>query len=617
LLSQAVGQQHPDVVNTLNNLHSSSPHHPQGQAEKKKADRLSISVRAETNDLGGVLQPPPLTSPGASNPFKSETTTTTKEFLSNLQGKPHLKEIFANLQHVVDLMEFSSSATMPFTTTTTASPSTTTTTATTNTKKGKKQKQKNRHKGSDEDEELMAGAKLLSKGFAITSNVCGLVADGVRVSGDTTAGLLGSSVKLLGMGVKSVSTGLYFTSRLLDGPPAAATAATAAQSRKPLTAERLRRHETKELKNTSILRNTRQLAAKSVLLAGNILGGVGESIVATGMATEAYGSATVGIAEDAVRILEDFAGSLAAGFLHRKIKSKVRLRRIRQLLSRRSIPENSNGEIKDQDNNDDDESFLLLGTHPGTCDEPEVAAPYSTQLPAALVRLWRKPSIEVVETITVILGTQLLALGEFVMQDVEGVSSMATELMVIMTLLFLVSLLLILPCQRCRRIPPKPKDSGGDAIPQNIHICYNHILQRPASFADTMSTIDDSSDDWTSVVGKASEPRSSLLGSSVLWMAKWSWKQLLAATRLLRICLSAIVFVIFNRVTLLVYVYIVAWLYLSRASQLRAMSIHRYVQTKSLTKSYVSLWRVLICSFFLPKSGRGQRVSFGHGLAWN
>jgi hypothetical protein len=359
-----------------------------------------------------------------------------------------------------------------------------------------------------------------------------------------------------------------------------------------LTAERLRRrHETTtELKKTSILRNTRQLAAKSVRLVGNILGGVGESIVATGMATEEYGSATVGIAEDAVRILEDFAGSLAAGFVHRK-KSKVRLRRIRQLLSRSSgssMPENSNGEKKEQD--DDESTFLFMGTHPGTCDEPEkVAAPYSTQLPAALVRLWDQPSIEAVETITVILGTQLVHLGEFVMQDVEGVSSMATELMVIMALLFLVSLLLLLlPCQRYRLIPPKPKDSGGDPIPQNIHICYDPILECPASFADTMSTIDDSSDDWTAVVGKASEPRSSLLGSSVLWMARWSWKRLLAATKLLRICLSAILFVFLNRVTLLVYVYIVAWLYLSRASQLRAMSIQRYVQRKELTKSCVT-----------------------------
>ena len=586
LLSQAVGQSHPDIIHNI-------PDHPQGQAKKEKAHPIAISMRAETNDLGRVLQkPPPLTSPGASDPFKQETATTTKEFLSNLQGKPHLKEIFANLQHAVDLTEFSSSATIPFTTTTT-----TTTTATT-----KKKKKKNPRE--DDDEELMAGAKLLSKGFAITSNVCGLLADGVRVSGDTTAGLLGSSVKLLGMGVKSVSTGLYFTSRLLDKP-----STPTAQGRKPLTAERLlRRHETTELKKTSILRNTRQLAAKSVQLAGNILGGVGESIVGLGLGTEAYGSATVGIAEDAVRILEDFAGSVAAGFLHRK-KSKVRLRRIRQLLSRsNSIPENSPGEKNEQDDNDD-KSFLLMGAHPGTSDESDVAAPYSTQLPAALARLWNQPSIKAVQIIAVIIGTQLLDLVEFVMQDVEGLSSMATELMVVMTLLFLVSLLLLLPVQRCRRILPKPKDDiGGDPIPQNIHICYNHILEeRPASFADTVSTIDDSSGEWAAVVGTESEPRSSLLGFFA-WMTRWSWKQLLAATKLLRICLSAILFLFFNRVTLLVYVHIVAWLYLSRASQLRAMSIQRYVQRESLTKSYGSMGRVLICIF------PNQRVAEAEGF---
>ena len=68
-----------------------------------------------------------------------------------------------------------------------------------------------------EEDELVAGARLVSKGIFVTSKVCGWMAKGIRVSGDTTAGLLGSTLRLMGTTVKTMGTSITTVSTLLNG----------------------------------------------------------------------------------------------------------------------------------------------------------------------------------------------------------------------------------------------------------------------------------------------------------------------------------------------------------------------------------------------------------------
>lgn len=85
------------------------------------------------------------------------------------------------------------------------------------------------------DYEMHEGARLISASFGVLSNTFGLLADGVRISGDTAAGFVGSSVRLMGTAVKSVSSSFESAGRALEPK--------GEERRKGLTSERLRERQ--------------------------------------------------------------------------------------------------------------------------------------------------------------------------------------------------------------------------------------------------------------------------------------------------------------------------------------------------------------------------------------
>jgi len=112
------------------------------------------------------------------------------------------------------------------------------------------------------DYEMHEGARLISASFGLVSNTFGLLADGVRISGDTAAGFVGSSVRLMGTAVKSVSGTFESAGKALEPK--------ADERRKVLTSERLRERKIgkgdseDDFSHGRIIPNARSVASRSV-----------------------------------------------------------------------------------------------------------------------------------------------------------------------------------------------------------------------------------------------------------------------------------------------------------------------------------------------------------------
>ena len=188
---------------------------------------------------------------------------------------------------------------------------------------------------------------LLSASFALVSNSFGLVADTVRILGDTAGAATSASIKVVGATVKSVSGGLEGAGKrielgraglreeaLLEGNKAKAGGASHPKKRQPLTSEKLLsgqkggvsgllHRDQEDQPRRPLVKGTRRVLGKSVRLLASLGSGVGDSLLFAGTATETLTSATAGVAEEAVRLFEDFAGSLSAAF---QVKEEIRPR---------------------------------------------------------------------------------------------------------------------------------------------------------------------------------------------------------------------------------------------------------------------------------------------------
>lgn len=142
------------------------------------------------------------------------------------------------------------------------------------------------------------GALLLSDTFRVASSVFGLIADAVRFTGETAAAAAGGSARLAGSAVKI-------------GGWAVGSLGVAIESKEASHTEKLSVDSglTKGSK-----RNTRKFAGSSVQLVGSAIEQVAESLLLAGSATERVAFAAAGVAEGTVRLVEDFASSLSDMF---------------------------------------------------------------------------------------------------------------------------------------------------------------------------------------------------------------------------------------------------------------------------------------------------------------
>lgn len=118
-----------------------------------------------------------------------------------------------------------------------------------------------------QEAETIHGAKLISASFVLVGNTFGLIADSIRISGDTAAGVLGSTVKVVGSAVKSISISFENAGKIIEPNQAH-------RGRKRLTSERLLYRKVQKLAGTEddqlerrrngLILNSRHFASKSM-----------------------------------------------------------------------------------------------------------------------------------------------------------------------------------------------------------------------------------------------------------------------------------------------------------------------------------------------------------------
>jgi hypothetical protein len=120
------------------------------------------------------------------------------------------------------------------------------------------------------DHEMHEGARLISASFGLVANTFGLIADGVRISGDTAAGFVGSSVRLMGTAVKSISGSFENAGRALEPKDGIMI-----ERRNVLTSERLRERQLgkgdveEDFSRGGIVQNARCVASQSIRYVGH------------------------------------------------------------------------------------------------------------------------------------------------------------------------------------------------------------------------------------------------------------------------------------------------------------------------------------------------------------
>lgn len=402
------------------------------------------------------------------------------------------------------------------------------------------------------ESEMHEGARLISASFRLIADTFGLVADGVRISGDTAAGVIGSSVKQIGTAVKWVSSNFDSAGRLLEPN------GDSSERRKTLTSERLRERRQGEEEKLSVhhggvLRNTRSVAGQSVRLIGSVIRGVGDTLLLAGEATETIASSTTGVAEDLVRLVEDFAGSLSLalspnGGHETKMKTKVKVDSIRHQQHGTDIP------------------YVTFGSYaaPGTDDDE---AGYSSLSRRNKVHLSDKSTSAILVLELRDIVQSCWEFVEFLFEDTQGVPSFAAELLGVIIICFLAS---------HRALYSNAGQRRGRSLDAQVQITDLTVMtndDEASMLSHEFSDFRESSlaEIALSITDKPREAQSH--DSRNLWRLVISI--LFLPFKTILFILSIIRRVVFSRVTFLFAVYGGAWIYLCRASQLRSSAIQR------------------------------------------
>ena len=291
-------------------------------------------------------------------------------------------------------------------------------------------------------------------------------------------------------------------------------------------------------------------------LVGSVIRGVGDVMLLAGEATETIASSTTGVAEEVVRLVEDFVGTLSSAVSPNKskqrgVKAKVKVDSIRQ---------KENGVRADT-------SYVTFGSYaaPSIAHDEEPSPPASVQ--------WQKMHFDNESFYDAIeFGKQAFwKFVAFAMADTQGVPSFAGELLGVIILCYLAALFIV----SSSRTPHRCDVPGRQC--QIIHI--THPTGEDVSVSShELSDLHESSHSSAQRVGTDGLHVEKYQGAKRHANAsrfKWFIAVLFLPLRMLLFLLSMIRRTIFNRLALLLVVYGGAWIYLCRASQLRSSAIQR------------------------------------------
>lgn len=290
-------------------------------------------------------------------------------------------------------------------------------------------------------------------------------------------------------------------------------------------------------------------------------------------------ASTAGVAEDAVRIVENFAGSVSFD-----------LTPGRHLVGGDFEKEEAEP-IFDYDNDfcerEVEPSLFSYGTY-GDTEKPSHVDEIPTLAPSLVHRIMTSERQSMTMAIMDLIAEQSWDLLTFVMADTEGIPSFATELLGVMFLAYLAALL-TLSSKRKETAQTEKQNPHWNGV---FHLGKNSsakgetsnsaplVIHRHAEFDDESSSDQESLPtltDATQIIPipekigdeRVNKPTNkSALLRILKRAASMPWN-------LVRMLVRCILRFIFSRNVVLLVLYGIAWLYLCRVSQLRAMSIHR------------------------------------------
>jgi hypothetical protein len=153
--------------------------------------------------------------------------------------------------------------------------------------------------------------QIISGSLELVSGTFGLAARSFKISGDTAAGILGSSLRLVGAVVKTTGSRLDSIGNSIHPPlyddrhgekyPYFSWST-------PHTSSWWRQSQNPQRR---ILYESRSAAAKSVQFLGSVVHEIGDVLAVTGAAAEALGSMVASIAEESLRVGETITDSFA------------------------------------------------------------------------------------------------------------------------------------------------------------------------------------------------------------------------------------------------------------------------------------------------------------------
>lgn len=294
-------------------------------------------------------------------------------------------------------------------------------------------------------------------------------------------------------------------------------------------------------------------------------------------------ASTAGVAEDAVRIVENFAGSLSFALTPGRHFGEG------------DFEKEETETIFDFDDDfregDDEPSFLSYGTY-GDTDKPSYVDEIPSLAPSLVHRLMASERQSMIMAIMDLIVEQSWELLSFVSADTEGVPSLAAELLGVMFLSYLAALVTLSSTRKertrtARRKEHKYRWNGVLHLRKHSNAKGGASNSTPLAIGRDAEFDHDSASDQESLPtltkhtqrisipekirversGKASS-RVVVFGRILKGAAFMPWK-------LVRVLVRRILRFIFSRSAALLVLYGIGWLYLCRVSQLRAMTIHR------------------------------------------
>jgi len=407
------------------------------------------------------------------------------------------------------------------------------------------------------------GALLLSESFRVVSSAFGLVADAVRFTGETAAATAGGAsriaggvVRLSGWAVGSLGEAIECGGNERDE-----------NGDQTLASSKVSTSDNEKVRK-------RQVAGTSVRLIGDAIEQVADSLLLAGSATERVAFATAGAAEGTVRIVEDFASSLSDLFLKEGRRGSD------------ALPASFEKE------SDEVTSVIDEKIRPNVAEEGAVNAEdmNNTEEPNPNGVIQSKD-----ETVDLALIGWLRSLSSLVVQNTDiliaetaGVPSLAPEMLGVFLMCFLASIFVLsskknkgcLPDGQITPIEIIDVCSLREEDGRPIEISFQDIMHTTSPKDNAIEGHDSQSTLTVESTMKTGPPCvEGCVDFSLTSLAKRVTEPflffILMPTKLARVILVRSLNIALSKEALLLVVYTIGWIFLSRVSQYKSSVIQR------------------------------------------